>query len=76
MFVDLRHIPDDMESSDDDEDDHLEGDDGIMEFDWLINMGQNNFCMGAIIGSIDNKFINPNGKGSCTIGHYKVKDHK
>ncbi len=38
MFADLRHIPNDMESNDDDEDDHLEGDDGIMEFDGLMNM--------------------------------------
>ncbi len=36
MFVDPRHIQDDMESNDDDEDEHLEGDDGIMEFDGLI----------------------------------------
>jgi hypothetical protein len=29
MFTDPQHILDDMESNDDDEDDHLEGDDGI-----------------------------------------------
>jgi hypothetical protein len=40
-FVDPRHIPDDMESNDDDKDEHLEGDDGIMEFDGLMNMEQN-----------------------------------
>jgi hypothetical protein len=28
-----RDIPNDMDSNDDDKDDHLEGDDGIMEFD-------------------------------------------
>jgi hypothetical protein len=53
MFVDPQHIPDDMESNDDDEDDHLEGDDGIMEFDGLINMEQNDLPMGAIVGSND-----------------------
>ncbi len=53
MFVNLRHIPDDMESNDDDEDEHLEGDDGIMEFDGLMNMEQSNLPMGAIVGSSD-----------------------
>jgi hypothetical protein len=48
MFADPRHIPDDMESNDDDEDD-----DGIMEFDGLVNMEQNDFLMGAIIRSND-----------------------
>jgi hypothetical protein len=42
-----------MESNDDDEDEHLEGDDGIMEFDGLMNMEQNDLPMGAIIGSND-----------------------
>jgi hypothetical protein len=42
-----------MESNDDDEDEHLEGDDGIMEFDGLMNMEQNYLPMGAIIGSND-----------------------
>jgi hypothetical protein len=50
MFVNPQHILDDMESSDDDEDDHLEGDDGIMEFDELMNMEQNDLPMGAIVG--------------------------
>ena len=45
-----------MESSDDDEDDHLEGDDGIMKFDGLMNMEQNDLPMGAIVGS--NETIN------------------
>jgi hypothetical protein len=40
-----------MEFNDDDEDEHLEGDDGIMEFDELTNMEQNDFPMGAIVGS-------------------------
>jgi len=53
MFVDPRHIPDDMESNDDDENEHLEGDDGIMEFDGLMNMEQSDFPMGAIVGSHD-----------------------
>jgi hypothetical protein len=53
MFVDPRHIPDDMESNDNDEHEHLEGDDVIMEFDGLMNMEQNDFPMGAIVGSND-----------------------
>jgi len=53
MFADPRHIPDDMESNDDDENEHLEGDDGIMEFDGLMNMEQNDLPMGAIVGSND-----------------------
>jgi hypothetical protein len=51
MFENPRHIPDDMESNDDDKDEHLEGDDGIMEFDGLMNMEQNDHPMGTIIGS-------------------------
>jgi hypothetical protein len=42
-----------MESNDDDEDEHLEGDDGIMEFDGLMNMEQNDRPMGAIVRSND-----------------------
>jgi hypothetical protein len=53
MFANPRHIPDDMESNDDDEDEHLEGDDGIMEFDGLMNMEQNDLPMGAIVRSND-----------------------
>ncbi len=53
MFVDPRHIPNDMESNDDDEDEHLEGDDGIMEFDGLMNMEQSDLPMGAIVGFND-----------------------
>jgi hypothetical protein len=53
MFADPQHIPDDMESNDDDKDEHLEGDDGIMEFDGLMNMEQSDLPMGAIIGSND-----------------------
>ncbi len=53
MFVDPWHIPDDMESNDDDKDEHLEGDDGIMEFDGLMNMEQNDLPMDAIVGSND-----------------------
>jgi hypothetical protein len=49
MFADPRHIPNDMESNDDDEDEHLEGGDGIMEFDGLMNMEQNDLPMDAII---------------------------
>jgi hypothetical protein len=53
MFADPRHIPDDMESNDDEKDEHLEGDDGFMEFDGLMNMEQNDLPMGAIVGSND-----------------------
>jgi len=53
MFVDPQHILDDMESNDDDEDEHLEGDDEIMEFDGLMNMEQNDCLMGAIVGFND-----------------------
>jgi hypothetical protein len=56
MFADPQHIPYDMESNDYDEDDHLEGDDGIMEFDGIMNMEQNDLPMGAIIRS--NETIN------------------
>jgi hypothetical protein len=53
MFADPRHIPNDIESNDDDEDEHLEGDNGIMEFDGLMNMEQNDLHMGAIVKSSD-----------------------
>jgi hypothetical protein len=53
MFANPRHIPDDMESNDDDEDKHFEGDDGIMEFDRLMNMEQSDLHMGAIVRSND-----------------------
>jgi hypothetical protein len=42
-----------MESNDDDENEHLEGDDGIMEFDGFMNMKQNDLLMGASVGSND-----------------------
>jgi hypothetical protein len=38
-----------MESNDDDENEHLEGDDGIMEFDGFMNMEQSDRPMGAIV---------------------------
>ncbi len=41
-----------MESSDDDKNEHLEGDDGIMEFDGLRNMEQSDL-MGVIVRSGD-----------------------
>jgi hypothetical protein len=53
VFTDPRHIPNDMEFNDDDEDEHLEGDDGIMEFDGLRSMEQSDLPMGAIVGSSD-----------------------
>jgi hypothetical protein len=42
-----------MESNDDDEDEHHEGDDGIMDFDGLMNMEQSDLPMGAIVGFND-----------------------
>jgi hypothetical protein len=44
-----------MEFNDDDEHEHehLEGNDGVMEFDGLMNMEQNDLPMGAIVGSND-----------------------
>ncbi len=56
MFTNPRHILDDMESNDDDEDEHLKGDDGIMEFDGLRSMEQNDLPMDAIVRS--NNIIN------------------
>jgi hypothetical protein len=56
MFVDPRHIPDDMECNDDDKYEHLESDDGFMEFNGLMTMEQNDHPMGGIIGS--NETIN------------------
>jgi len=53
MFANPQHILDDMESNDNDKDEHLEGDDGIMEFDGLMNMEQSDPPMGAIVGSND-----------------------
>jgi len=53
MFTDPQHIPNDMESNDNDENEHLEGDDEIMEFDGLMNREQNDLPMGAIVGSND-----------------------
>jgi hypothetical protein len=53
MFVDPRHIPDDMESTDDGEYEHLKGDDGIIEFNGHTTMEQNDLPMGAIIRSND-----------------------
>jgi hypothetical protein len=47
MFVDPRHIPDDMEFNDDDENEHLEGDDGIIEFDGFRSMEQNDHPYGC-----------------------------
>jgi hypothetical protein len=48
MFMDPRHIPDDMESNGDDKNEHLEGDDGIMEFNGITTEEQSDLLMGAI----------------------------
>jgi hypothetical protein len=42
-----------MEYNDDDEDEHFEGDDGIMEFDGFMNLEQSDLPMGAIVMSSD-----------------------
>jgi hypothetical protein len=42
-----------MESNDVDENEHLEGDNGIMEFDGLRSMEQSDLPMGAIVGFSD-----------------------
>jgi hypothetical protein len=42
-----------MESNDDEENEHLESDDGIMEFDGLRSMEQSDLPMVAIVGSSD-----------------------
>jgi hypothetical protein len=42
-----------MEFNDDDEDEHLEGEDWIMEFDGLKSMEHSDLPMGAIVGSSD-----------------------
>jgi len=47
------HIPNDMESNDDDENEHLESDDGIMKFDGLMNMEQSDLPMDTIVWSND-----------------------
>jgi len=53
MFADPQHTEDDIESNDDEEDEHLKGDDGIMEFDRLGNMEQSDLPMGALVSSSD-----------------------
>ncbi len=53
MFSDPRHILDDMEFNDDNDNEHLEGDDGIIEFDGLMNMEESDLPMGAIVGFND-----------------------
>jgi len=42
-----------MESNDDDKDEHVESDDGIMEFDALMKMKQSDLPMGASVGFND-----------------------
>jgi len=44
-------ISNDMESNDDGENEHFKGDDGIMEFDGLTTVKQNDFPMGGIVRS-------------------------
>ncbi len=49
MFTNPQHIRDDMESNDDDKNEHIEGDDAIMEFDGLRSMKGSDLLMGAIV---------------------------
>jgi hypothetical protein len=53
MFADPRRIANDMEFNDDDENEHLDDDDGIMEFDGLMNVEQNDLPMETIVGFND-----------------------
>ncbi len=50
MCASPQHIIDDMESNDDGKDEHLEGDDGIMEFDGLTTMEQSDLPTDGIVG--------------------------
>ncbi len=56
MFVDPRHILNDMESNDDGKNERLKGDDGIMEFNVIAIVEQNEHLMGGIVES--NETIN------------------
>jgi hypothetical protein len=53
MFVNPQHIPNDMKSNDDAEDERFEGDDDsrIMEFDRLTTMKQSDLRIGGIVRS-------------------------
>ncbi len=57
MFANPQHIPNDMESNNDGEDEHFEGerfegdDDRIMEFDRFTSMEQSDLRIGGIIRS-------------------------
>jgi len=71
MFVDSQHIPYDMESNDDDENYHLEGDDGIM------NMEQNDLPMATIVGSNDTiNSSTPMERALAQLAIYNARDHK
>jgi hypothetical protein len=66
-----------MESNDDDKDEHLEGDDGIMEFDGLMNMEQNDLPMGAIVRSNDTiNSLTPMEKALAQLVTTNARDHK
>jgi len=50
MFANPQHIPNDMESNNDSENEHLKhDDDGIMEFERLTTMEQSDLPMGGIV---------------------------
>jgi hypothetical protein len=52
MFANPQHIPNDMESNNDSENEHLKrDDDGIMEFERFMSMEQSDLPMGGIIRS-------------------------
>ncbi len=56
MFAYPWHILDDIESNNDGEDEHIKGDDGIMEFNGFTTMEQNDLPMGGIVKS--NEIVN------------------
>jgi len=54
MFANPQHIPNDMESNNDSENEHLKcDDDGIMEFERLTTMEQSGLPMGGIVRSCE-----------------------
>ncbi len=64
-----------MESNDDDEDEHFESDDGIMEFDGLKSTKQSDLPMGAIVRSSDTINSSTPMEKAFTQ-YYNARDHK
>jgi hypothetical protein len=65
-----------MEFNDDDKYEHLEGDNGIMEFDRLMNMEQSDLPMGAIVASNDTINSSTSMEKVFTQLVYNARDHK